>query len=390
MAATQETPVLFMDRSRIRENYLELKKALPPFRIAYAIKSNSHPEIIEILKKEGSHFETASIAEIEKLLAMGVKAEEIVLSNPVKAQSAIHRALEHGVTIQSFDSVEELEKFKPYSAPIGSEEGGLFAEKKDGLPFIRPQLRIVVPNEGSMWPLSGKFGADEELWPAIFQYMKDNNMALDGITFHPGSQCETIAGWDSALYLTWRCIEIAREYGLNPTTINIGGGLPVNLGRKIPTAAQVGKVVLRHLKEWEKKGFKPADLIVEPGRFISGSAGYLVSKVVGVARREKTWAFLDCGVFTGMMETIDGITYPMLFSGSGEKETAMLCGPSCDSVDKMYEAQIPKPKPGDAIIFLSAGAYTSVYASEFNGFLGPRMVFLDKIGEAKELFALVT
>ena len=373
-----ETPALFIDRSRIRQNYLDLKKALPPFRIAYAIKSNSHPEIIEILKKEGSHFETASIAEIEKLLAMGIKAEEIVLSNPVKAPTAIARALAHGVTIQSFDSVEELEKFKPHasaSTPPGQR--------------VRPQLRIVVPNEGSMWPLSGKFGADEELWPAIFQYMKENEIPLDGVTFHPGSQCETIAGWDSALYLTWRCIEIAREYGLNPTTINIGGGFPVDLGRKIPTPTAIGKVVMRHLKEWEKKGFKPTDLIVEPGRFISGSAGVLASRVVGVARREKTWAFLDCGVFTGMMETIDGISYPMLFSSAAEKETAMLCGPSCDSVDKMYEAQIPKAKPGDAVLFLSAGAYTSVYASEFNGFLGPKMVFLDEIKDPKNLFELL-
>lgn len=367
-----------MDRSRIRQNYLDLKKALPPFRIAYAIKSNSHPEIIEILKKEGSHFETASIAEIEKLLAMGIKAEEIVLSNPVKAPNAIRRALEHGVTIQSFDSVEELEKFLPYagaSTPLGHR--------------VRPQLRIVVPNEGSMWPLSGKFGADEELWPAIFQYMKENEIPLDGVTFHPGSQCETIAGWDSAMYLTWRCIEIAREYGLNPTTINIGGGFPVDLGRKIPTPTAIGKVIMRHLKEWEKKGFKPADLIVEPGRFISGSAGVLATHVVGVARREKTWAFLDCGVFTGMMETIDGISYPMLFSSTAEKETAMLCGPSCDSVDKMYEAQIPKAKPGDAVLFLSAGAYTSVYASDFNGFLGPKMVFVDEIKDAKSIFDLI-
>jgi ornithine decarboxylase len=373
-----ETPVLFIDRSKIRQNYLDLKEALPPFRIAYAIKSNSHPEIIEILRKEGSHFETASIAEIEKLLSLGVKAEEILLSNPVKAPAAIEKALAHGVTIQSFDSVEELEKFKPHAAastPLSRR--------------VRPQLRIVVPNEGSMWPLSGKFGADEELWPEIFRYMKDNEIPLDGITFHPGSQCETIAGWDSALYLTWRCIEIAREYSLNPTTINIGGGLPVPMGRKIPTVNEIGKVVLRHLKEWERKGFKPTDLIVEPGRFISGSAGVLASKIIGVARREKTWAFMDCGVFTGMMETIDGITYPMLFSGTGAPETAMLCGPSCDSVDKMYEAQLPKPKTGDKILFLSAGAYTSVYASEFNGFLGPKMVFLDAIKDPRELFELI-
>jgi ornithine decarboxylase len=161
------------------------------------------------------------------------------------------------------------------------------------------------------------------------------------------------------------------------------------MGRKIPTVNEIGKVVLRHLKEWERKGFKPTDLIVEPGRFISGSAGVLASKIIGVARREKTWAFMDCGVFTGMMETIDGITYPMLFSGTGAPETAMLCGPSCDSVDKMYEAQLPKPKTGDKILFLSAGAYTSVYASEFNGFLGPKMVFLDAIKDPRELFELI-
>ena len=90
-----------------------------------------------------------------------------------------------------------------------------------------------------------------------------------------------------------------------------------------------------------------------------------------------------------MMETIDGISYPMLFSSTAEKETAMLCGPSCDSVDKMYEAQIPKAKPGDAVLFLSAGAYTSVYASDFNGFLGPKMVFVDEIKNPVELFNLI-
>jgi ornithine decarboxylase len=142
-----ETPALFIDRSRIRQNYLDLKKALPPFRIAYAIKSNSHPEIIEILKKEGSHFETASIAEIEKLLAMGIKAEEIVLSNPVKAPNAIRRALEHGVTIQSFDSVEELEKFKPYamaSTPLGH-------RNKTATAYRRAQRRVNVATLGQVW-----------------------------------------------------------------------------------------------------------------------------------------------------------------------------------------------------------------------------------------------
>lgn len=367
-----------MDRSRIRSNYRDLKNALPQFRIAYAVKSNFHPEVITILREEGSHFETASLTEIEKLLGMGIKPEEIIFSNPVKPQSAIVRALQYGVTIQSFDSVEELEKFRPFA-------GAEIEQSKR----IRPQLRIAVPNEGSLWPLSGKFGADEELWPVIFQYMKNHNIPLDGITFHPGSQCEAISGWDSAMYLTWRCVEVAREFGLEPTTINIGGGMPVPLGRRIPSIQEIGKVVQRHLRDWQRRGYIPRELIAEPGRFISGSAGILATQVVGVARREKTWVFLDCGVFSGMMETIDGITYPMLFSANGEKETVMLCGPSCDSVDKMYETQMPQPAAGDKILFLGAGAYTSVYASEFNGFSGPQMVFLEEIKDPRGLFALV-
>lgn len=366
-----ETPVLFLDRSRIKANYHDLKNALPDFRIAYAIKSNPNPEIIKLLHEEGADFETASLQEIRNLQALGVTGAEIVLSNPVKTEKAIQSALEAGVSIQSFDCVEELEKFLPHRGKI------------------RPALRIVVPNEGSMWPLSGKFGADEELWPALFDYMKANEIPLDGITFHPGSQCETISGWDSAMYLTWRCIEVSREYGLNPVTINIGGGFPIDLGRKIPTAAQIGKTVKRHLKEWERKGYKPVDLIAEPGRFISGSAGVLVSKIVGVARREKTWAFMDCGVFTGMMETIDGISYPLKSNGSGDEETVMLCGPSCDSVDKMYEADLPHPKTGDKLYFTGAGSYTTVYASEFNGFAGPKMVMLEKIESPESLFDLV-
>jgi ornithine decarboxylase len=350
-----KTPVLFIDKSRVRQAYHDLRAAFPSFRVCYAIKSNSHRGIIEILKKEGSHFETASLGEIHYLKSLEISSGKIIFSNPVKAPDMILGSLGEGVQIMSFDAVEELEKFLPY---------------RDSTKLL---LRISVPNEGSLWPLTGKFGAPEYLWDGIFKYIKRNELNLYGITFHPGSQGEFLGAWDSAMRVAWRCIREARDvYDLDLVCLNIGGGFPIDLGRTIPSIQQIADVVHEHLDSWaHHEEFRPQDLICEPGRFISGPAGYLVSTVVGVARRERNWVFLDSGVFCGMMETIDGITYPMKFTGEGDLERVILCGPSCDSVDKMFDTDLPSPKTGDMVLFQGAGAYTTVYASNFNGFRPP-------------------
>ena len=90
------------------------------------------------------------------------------------------------------------------------------------------------------------------------------------------------------------------------------------------------------------------------------------------------------------METIDGIEYPTLSNATGELEKINLCGPSCDSVDKMYEAKLPTLKTGDKLIFRGAGAYTTVYASSFNGFHGPEVHFVESVRDPSDLFALVS
>lgn len=362
-----------MDRSKILDNYRKLKKAMPRFRIAYAIKSNTHFEIIQLLHNEGAHFETASFPEIKLLLNQGIPGEEILLSNPIKTVETIQTALKQNVSILAFDSIDELEKFIPH-------------KDKSQLMF-----RIKVPNEASLWPLTGKFGSPIEWWPDIFEAMQKNKIPLAGITFHPGSQCENITGWENAMILAWRAIQMSMDYGLSPYMVNIGGGFPIDLGREIPSIDEIGATVNSHVDEWARAGFTPKELFCEPGRFISGSAGYLVSKVVGTAHRDKVWAYLDCGVFNGLMETIDGIRYPLLTNGkSNELENVNLCGPSCDSVDNMFEAEIPAPKTGDKVILKGAGAYTSVYASNFNGFIGPQVHFVESVKDPKDLFDLVS
>jgi ornithine decarboxylase len=370
-----DTPVLIMDRSKIVSNYREMKDSFPDFHVAYAMKSNSHDDVLNLLLQEDADIETASIAEIQHLIRLGVRPEKIIFSNPVKPETAIRSAVECGVFTMTFDSLSELKKFIPYKE------------------FIKPVLRIDVVNEGSLWILSGKFGCPKRIWPQIFQYMKDNEIPLSGITFHVGSQCERAATWGKAIAQVGEAVIMAENYDLKPEILNIGGGFPIFLGREIPGVKEIADVVYDAINELEDKGIIFEKFYAEPGRFISGSAGTLCTRIIGVGDRDvkgqgEKWVFLDTGVFSGLMETIDGITYPLYSNGIGEPETVMLCGPSCDGADKMFKAVLPSPKVGDIIYMYGTGAYTMAYSSNFNGIEPPSVSFVDALENKVENFKL--
>jgi ornithine decarboxylase len=126
----------------------------------------------------------------------------------------------------------------------------------------------------------------------------------------------------------------------------------------------------------------PPELICEPGRSLVADAGVLRSEVVLVSRRNDRddcrWVYLDVGRFSGLAETEgEAIMYPILTSrDGGPVGPVVLAGPSCDSVDVLYERcryELPLDlAPGDTLDFLAAGAYTTSYATAaFNGFRPP-------------------
>lgn len=353
------TPVLIINRDIIRNRYRELSRALPAFEIAYAIKANPHLGIIETLRAEGASFETASIYELEYLISKGILSSKMVFSNPVKAPRSIRKSIDYGIDRIAFDSVDEVNKFRGLNA--------------------RLYLRIAVPNAGSLWPLDRKFGASPKQWPAIFKSLRENNLDLEGIAFHVGSQSESTEGWQLAFSETRRAVSMARHAGLKPRSLNIGGGLAAHLGRPLPPLDSIASIIFSHIEKFRKElDFADGDLICEPGRYLSGDAGVLVASVIGVAERDDMpWVFLDAGVFQGMMETIDNISYPVFSdsTGGGEAVEMMLCGPTCDSVDKMYRVKLARPETGDRLYFRGAGAYSTVYTSEFNGFKAPSIIY---------------
>ena len=353
-----DRPFLLVDPTIVRTKARRFKAAMPRVHPHYAVKANPHPAVLRTLIEEGVSFEIASIAELDLLLSLGVPAAEIYYSNPVKSRQYLQYAAAKGVEWFVLDSVEELRK--------------IVAIKPDAKLY----LRIDAPNVGSDWPLSGKFGAEPSEADEIVSLAAELKADLAGVTFHVGSQCRNPENWRVGIESAKRICRTMRLKGLKPRLLNIGGGYPVQHMKPIPSIEAIGAVVNRALAGL------PAGMRVmaEPGRFLVSDAGWFVCRVVGTATRAgKRWVYLDAGMFGGIIETTEGLQYDVITEREGNAIPWTVAGPTCDSVDiVMRDQMLPEDLQADDFVYIpNAGAYTTAYASNFNGFPLPESRFIE-------------
>jgi ornithine decarboxylase len=233
-------------------------------------------------------------------------------------------------------------------------------------------LRIATPNIGSDWPLSGKFGASASDAREIIAAAAKLGADLAGITFHVGSQCRNPENWRVALEKARTLFDVMLKAGLKPRLLNIGGGYPVRHVRPIPSIEVIGNVVNEGLKAFPDD----VQVIAEPGRYLVSDAGYFVCRVLGTASRAgKRWMHWDAGLFGGVIESSEGLKYRIRTDRSGPDVSWTVAGPTCDSVDiVMRDEALPSDlQEGDFVYIRNAGAYTTAYASQFNGFPLPEV-----------------
>jgi len=355
---TEETPILVIDKGIIREKYQEFSGELGGVKIYYALKANPHPDIVGLLQGLGCDFEISSQGELDLLLRLGVPVQRIISSNPVKESSFISAAYQTGVKDFAFDSEAEIEKLSSYA------------------PGSKVHVRLVVSNEGSEWPLSKKFGAETEEAAELLVQAKNKGLEPYGITFHVGSQCTNAATWAKAIETSKAVWEMAAKKGIKLHVLNIGGGFPIKYTKPVPSIAEIARVIRVSLA----KSFpEDTEIVMAPGRALVGEAGTLVATVTARAvRATEKWIYLDVGVFNGLMEAIGGIKYPMATTKGTTTGKWVLAGPSCDSFDVIStEAELPELEAGDRLYIMSAGAYTTAYASQFDGFPIPEIHYIE-------------
>ena len=350
-------PVLVMSRQRLHDNARRFMAAMPRVRPHFAVKANADAEILQIFKEEGTCFEVASIGEINAMIELGANMETVFYSNPIKSPVSIAHAANNGLLWYCVDTPEEVAKIAAIK------------------PDAKLYLRIEVSNEGSSWPLAGKFGATPKGVEAIIEAAKVLDMGICGVTFHVGSQCCNIDNWVAGIGAAKKLFAKLSSHGFVPELLNMGGGYPLQFTGEEPTIEEIAVRINQELESIPEN----IQVMAEPGRYFVGSAGCLVSQVVGTATRDDLrWVYLDTGVYGGLMELTLDFPVIIVSERTGEPGMWTMAGPTCDSIDVMGLHKLPANTEAEDFIYMpNLGAYCTTCACDFNGFPPPVMRMID-------------
>jgi ornithine decarboxylase len=323
-------------------------------------------------------FDCASEREINEALPILGGPQKIIYAQPCKKVEDIKVAGARGVRLTVADSVEEIEK--------------LAEAKWDG----EVAVRLLVGDSGSKQPFGKKFGAPKEWLPDMYAAAAHHKLNMVGHSFHVGSECMNPVQYKSAIIDCKRAAELARKYNFRTTLLDIGGGFVPDKAKFAAIAAQVSEALRIHYDDPAVK------VIAEPGRFLAAPSHTLYTTVIGkkpvwpppAGPNDPAWRItVDESVygtfsnipFDGQKPVLERVR--ALVRGETVRPTVVF-GRTCDSGDLIAaNALLPELKVGDVIRVPNMGAYTTVTASEFNGFPRPFKVYVEAEAAASKPLA---
>ncbi|XP_064458438.1 ornithine decarboxylase-like isoform X2 [Ornithodoros turicata] len=237
---------------------------LPRVTPYFAVKACTDAVVLWTLNSLGFNYDCSNKVEMNMVFDMGVSPDRIVYANTVKCSSHLRFALEHGVNLITFDSVEELEKFK----------------NKD----VRLLMRMAANEYGSMQNMNKKYGTQFDDARKLLELAKFMGLEVVGLSFHVGCAYKHPQIWANTIAECRAVFDIAEGIGFTMTILDIGGGFPGGV-RKMKRFQEVCFTIRTELERHfpESSG---VEIIGEPGQFFVTSAYTLATKVVGKRRRD--------------------------------------------------------------------------------------------------------
>jgi len=359
MLKKHSSPLMLIQADILEKQYRTFRKALPEVAPYYAIKANPYPGIIKKFVELGAGFDVASANEMNSVLELGAPPEKIIFANTIKSNEDIKAAYKKKVKMMTFDNEPELYKIAKYS------------------PGAKVLIRIKVANIGSIVELSLKFGADPEQSISLLKKARSMGLKPVGLSFHVGSQCTNVENYLLALEVASAIFNEAKQAGLFLTVLDIGGGFPIKHFERDShfTFERMATQIRKKLKRLFDKDVK---FIAEPGRYLAGPSGILITQVIGrTFRNNKNYYYLNDGIygdFSGIV--FDHCKYEFKTLKRGQKFLSTLAGPTCDSFDTISLSEdLPELDMGNVIYVKNIGAYSSASAvPNFNGFKPAKIV----------------
>lgn len=333
-----------MDLPTVERAYESMQRALPDVTIQYAVKANPSHEVIARLAVLGARFDVASWEEAKAVMGVLHTGGMHGVSHGAVSRRAgeAKMAYFYGVRTFTADCVEEIENLS-----------------RD-VPGASVMIRMKADAPLAVWPLSGKFGAEPALVPALIRHAQDR-LRVVGISMHLGSQQQAI-GWGAAVVKAREIVDSV-TWALTPE-INLGGGFPCHYLTP-PDAPFVSmEAHLTCLAEVLRAQESGVRFVVEPGRALVADAGTIFSRVL--LSRELNprlrAVYLDVGIYGGLFEsTTPHIRYPIESAKPGPVMKTIVYGPTCDDRDVLPGSYLLPATlaQGDLVRIYKTGAYTS-------------------------------
>jgi ornithine decarboxylase len=357
------SPLFVIDCERLRRQYRALAQALPGVDLHYALKPLPDRTVVQVLAREGSWFDLATSGEVDLVRDAGIPPSRCIHTHPIKRGTDIRHALDCGIATFVVDNAEEMAKF-------------VACRKR-----VRLLLRLSFRNPDTLIDLSRKFGCDADAAVGLVEHADRLGLRVAGLSFHAGSQLPRPDKYVEAIGTCAGIMAEARRRGFGLEVLDIGGGFPIDYLEPAPAIGAFCAPIREALARL------PAGVrvIAEPGRFICGPAAIALSTVMGRARREgRWWYYLDDGIYgTFSGQLYDQMRFPLepLVAGDRARETCVIAGPTCDSLDVVAE-DLPMPvlEPGERLLARQIGAYTMACATDFNFFPRAKVIAVNVEG----------
>ncbi len=357
------TPLYLYSHGTLLDHYQKLRSAFKPVRplICFSMKANSSLALCRALVKAGAGFDVVSGGELRKILRVGADPGKIVFASVGKTEAEIKAALRARILCFNAESVQEIRRIDSICRRLGRRQMVSLRLNPD----VDPHTHAFITT-GSR---ANKFGMDIKTVEAIFRRAAEfPSLRLGGLHVHIGSQILRAGPFKEGIAKAIRMAQRVRRYGAKIQWLNIGGGLGIVYHRETPqTAAAYAKAILPLLK---KSGLK---IILEPGRFIAGSSGILLTRVLYLKEsRSRRFAIVDAGMndlirpslYGAYHEIVPAVQNPSL---SRRRVRYDVVGPVCESGDFLAQARpLPPLKTGDLLAVMSAGAYGFTMSSNYN------------------------
>ena len=352
------TPSYVYSESLIKQNLEEYTSSVrKEDKICYAVKSNSNLSILKLLADNGSGFDVVSGYELQRCLIAGADPKKIIFSGVGKTEKEISLALQNKIFSINIESESELERIIRTSEALEIKADCFIRLNPEISSESHPYIQTALK--------SSKFGVDTDTAIKIAKLIKESKQVnLIGIASHIGSQISkeslVLENLDSLLNV----LKILEKNDQKINFVDIGGGFGITYKdeKNLSPSKLLPKII-------DKVGPK-INIILEPGRSISGKAGILITKTEYIKEsKDQNFIVVDAGMNDLMRPSLYEAWHkiePVIESKSTTEDSYKLVGPICESADQFGEGLHIAVNQGDLIAIFDTGAYGFSMASNYN------------------------